>query len=141
MKYVRRVLALTSVAAVAAIAAVPAVAAPRTLNAARARNMANSFAMNRWDPSSVLPDYSQATSWDDVSNNDCWRWSRTRIDCVVTVEAQNYYYDPIAEEDTGYAYCVGTITVRVNRWGRVNAWAQGFEPAIDCDSTDDTSNY
>ena len=118
------------------IAATPAVASP-TLNGARARNMAGSFAMSHWSPWRVLPDYSQATRWDEISDNSCTRFSRTRVDCVVSVDAQDYYYDSVAEENTGYAYCVGSVTVRMNRWGRVSVWAQGFEPAIDCDSTND----
>lgn len=141
MHYVRRALALASVAVVAAIAASPALASPRTLNGARARNMAGSFAMNRWDPERVLAgDNSQATSWDGIDSNDCLRYSRTRVDCVVNVTTQDYYWDPVAEMQTGYAYCVGTVTVRMNRWGRVSAWSQGFEPSLDCGSTDDSDS-
>jgi hypothetical protein len=103
--------------------------------------MAGNYALNHWDPVSVLPSYSQATYWDGVDSNSCIRWNGYRVDCVVSVSASNYYYDPVAEMMTGYAYCVGTVKVTKNqRSGRISVSAPGFDPfGGDCDSTNDTT--
>jgi hypothetical protein len=131
------------VAAAAAVTlAAPAVAQAHTpsLSSVQARNMAGSYALTHWQPSRVLPDYSQATSWDGINSNRCLRFGMYSLRCVVSVNAKNYYYDPGADEWTGYAYCVGTVYVTKN-WhtGHISLSAPGFDPlGGDCDSTDDT---
>jgi hypothetical protein len=132
-------LAATTIAALAvpAIAASPAAASPR-LNWSQAHRMAGQYAMNNWDPYSLLPSTSMADSWDDISSNWCNRWTATRFDCVVGVETQNYYYDPLANMNTGYAGCTGTLKVTMNRWRQVSI--RLIDGPVTCSATDDTSN-
>jgi hypothetical protein len=108
----------------------------------QAHGTADRLALNNLDPNTLLPSYSAATSWDrtDDGSNACLRWARYRIDCTVTTVAENYYYDPLLEDYTGYAYCVTNVKVTKNPWsGRVVSQVTDFHPQLDCGSTPDYS--
>jgi hypothetical protein len=107
------------------------------LHFVQARNIAANVALNQWNPNTLLPSYSLATSWDGVNSNNCIWFDNYDTHCVVSVNAQDYYYDPIAEMQTGYAYCNGTVYVSKNRHsGRIRTSTH----ELSCDSTDDTQN-
>ena len=142
MKRIIRALALTLMGA--AVVAAPASARQHLkpqLNSANARRMAGNYGLNHWDPMTVLPSYSSATQWDGLDGNpSCTRFSRYRIDCVVSVTAQDYAYDYTLDDYFGYAYCVADVSVRKDsHTGRIRVTAPGFDPILDCDSTDDIS--
>lgn len=123
-----------AVAAALPVSAAQATATP--LGIYKARQVARNYVFNHWDPITALPYYSLATHWNQASYN-CLRFTRYRIDCVMDANAENYYYDPLAEDWTGYAYCVGTLDVLKNRsTGHIRVRDEGNES---CDSTYDLS--
>jgi len=71
-----------------------------------------------------------------VDGDVCFRWSRWRVICSVNVVAENYYYDPIADINTGYAWCDGTLDV-IKHGYSIRVFDEQDET---CDSTDDYSS-
>jgi len=101
---------IVALAALTTLAGAAPAAAQSSLPMGTAKHISRVYAQGRWN----APGWSEAhgLGWDNEdTTTDCVRWSRARIDCIVSLDIQSYGYDGY-----GYAWCVGNVSVTKDRY-------------------------